>query len=66
MITVTAARGALNQIWASTCPTSVAQTLSGEYVVPAQTIGHARPDLNDREAVEAVWRWCNEQAKRNN
>lgn len=64
MITRAPCDGAMNQIWAATCPDTTARSLSGEYIIPFQRIGRARPDLDDREKVDAVWRWCEAQAKR--
>ncbi|ORY32852.1 putative short chain alcohol dehydrogenase [Naematelia encephala] len=56
--------GALNQLWAATCPVEEARRLSGEYIVPYQQIGRARPDLNNPERIVALWKWCDEQTRR--
>ena len=56
--------GALNQLWAGTCPEDEARRLSGEYIVPCQKVGRARPDLDELETVKAVWDWCEEQSSR--
>lgn len=63
-ITRTPSIGALNQLWAATCPNATARSLSGEYVVPFQRFGRARMDLDDADRVQAVWKWCEVQAKR--
>ncbi|KAK8864565.1 hypothetical protein IAR55_001815 [Kwoniella newhampshirensis] len=64
LITFPAKVGALNQIWAATLALPDAWYLNGEYIVPFQKIGVARPDLNDRKKVEELWSWCDEQAKK--
>ncbi|WWD22187.1 hypothetical protein CI109_106678 [Kwoniella shandongensis] len=56
--------GALNQIYAGSLPLPEAWYLNGQYIVPFQTIGQARPDLNDRKKVEKLWEWCDEQGKK--
>jgi hypothetical protein len=56
--------GALNQLWAVTCPVEEARGLSGKYVVPFQRIGQPRLDLEERETVEKLWAWCDAEAKR--
>ncbi|KAK4683691.1 hypothetical protein P7C73_g6541, partial [Tremellales sp. Uapishka_1] len=66
LITRSPADGALNQLWAATCPLAQARTISGEYIVPFQRIGRARPDLNDRALVTRVWDWLSEQGGKKN
>ena len=56
--------GASNQLWAATCPEAEARKMSGEYIVPFQSIGIARPDLDNKDKVEGVWEWCELQGKR--
>ncbi|GFZ46731.1 hypothetical protein JCM24511_03951 [Saitozyma sp. JCM 24511] len=56
--------GAGNQLWAATCPVSQARELSGKYIRPFQQVGRPRPDVEDRERVEKMWKWCDEQARR--
>ncbi|KAL7421423.1 hypothetical protein Q5752_004309 [Cryptotrichosporon argae] len=56
--------GAVNQIWAATLPAPDARALAGRYVVPYRRVGIERPDLNDRDKVERLWAWCEEQAAR--
>ena len=64
LITRTPADGALNQLWVATCSDAEARKLSGEYVVPFQRIGRARPDLENPKKVDGLWRWCDAQYKR--
>lgn len=57
--------GASNQLWAATCPVSQARNLSGEYIVPFQRIGVARPDLNDAKLVNQAWDWMTTEESKN-
>ncbi|ORX35729.1 hypothetical protein BD324DRAFT_642905 [Kockovaella imperatae] len=63
LITRPPSDGALNQIWAGTCPEQTARNLSGQYLVPFLKVGRARPDLDDLERVKCVWDWCSEQTE---
>ncbi|WVQ82089.1 hypothetical protein IAT38_004217 [Cryptococcus sp. DSM 104549] len=56
--------GAINQIYAGTVSLPEAWYLNGEYVVPFNTIGVARPDLNDIGKANELWDWCTEQEKK--
>jgi hypothetical protein len=56
--------GAGNQLWAATCPVPQARELSGKYIVPFQQVGRPRADVEDRERVEKMWNWCDEQARK--
>ncbi|KAK1924081.1 putativepod-specific dehydrogenase SAC25 [Papiliotrema laurentii] len=60
----TADIGASNQLWAATVPEAEARKLSGEYIVPFQSVGVARPDLDDPARVQEMWDWCELQGKR--
>jgi retinol dehydrogenase-12 len=64
MLAKTTQEGATNQIWAATCPDELARKLSGEYIVPFQRIGKARPDLDDPLKVNRLWMWCEKQGKK--
>lgn len=59
-----AATGALNQLWAGLAPPHIARSLGGQYILPFQHVGYARPDLEEKEKVEACWRWCEEQVRK--
>lgn len=56
--------GATNQLWAATCSDVEAERLSGQYIVPFQTIGKPRPDLLDQEVCKRLWDWCEEQGRK--
>jgi hypothetical protein len=56
--------GASNQIWVATCTDAQAKKLSGEYIVPFQRVGTARPDLDDFERLDKLWHWCEEQGRK--
>jgi hypothetical protein len=64
MITRPATVGALNQIWAATCPIEEARKLGGRYVVPFQDVGISRPDLEHEEKWQELWDWCEEQGRK--
>lgn len=59
---ITPLMGALNQIWTGAMPTKEAREISGEYIVPYQTVTPARPDLEDPAKWDELWKWCDEQA----
>ncbi|KAL1411466.1 hypothetical protein Q8F55_002422 [Vanrija albida] len=61
LINFTQAEGALNQVWVGQLPVKEARALSGEYVTCYMRKGTHRADLNDREAVEGLWKWCQDQ-----
>ena len=56
--------GAVNQLWAATCPLDQARELGGQYVVPFRHIGRPRQDLNDPEKWEQLWKWCETETKK--
>ena len=60
---MSARAGAINQLWIGTCPEEEARELSGKYITPFQHIGIPRPDLKDRQKVEALWDWCEAQTR---
>jgi hypothetical protein len=64
MITRPATVGALNQLWAATCPIDQAKELGGKYVVPFQDIGISRPDLEEEEKWQELWDWCEAQGRK--
>lgn len=56
--------GTINQLWAGTMPIDEARKISGKYIVPHHRVGTARPDLRNREAVERVWNWCEQEGRK--
>jgi hypothetical protein len=55
--------GAGNQLWLTSMSTAKARILAGEYIVPFQTVGKARPDVLQEANVVRMWDWCEEQVK---
>ncbi|WVN88554.1 uncharacterized protein L203_103765 [Cryptococcus depauperatus CBS 7841] len=64
LITRSSSIGALNQLYAATLALPDAWFLNGEYIVPWQTIGVPRSDLNNIDNVNRLWEWCDEQQKK--
>lgn len=56
--------GTINQLWVGTMPAKEARKISGEYIIPHQKIGIARPDLRNHEAVERVWNCYEQEGKK--
>ncbi len=45
-------------------PVKQAREVSGSYLIPHHRLGIARPDLRNREAVERVWNWCEQEGRK--
>lgn len=64
MLAVPPETGTINQLWAGTTSAAKAREISGKYIVPHNRTSVPRPDLYNRDAVEKMWNWCEQEGKK--